>query len=197
MFNTRNFATAAAIALVSAQVLAQSATETFLSIPINAPFDLPECAHRKTMEKLCFFHDSYAERAYGVNNGPLKGYQVSVPVGKKPSTFLTSDSYIGVRDGQIVSIRTTTLGVTDQEKVLSLLVDKYGAPKTKRTLPLTNGYGATTEVILAAWETPTVMVEFYGATTRLSTGEVTVVTKPEKALRDAEKAAKAAAEPKL
>ena len=89
--------------------------------------------------------------------------------------FIASNSMIIELDGLIRGFSVDTKGLKVQQEAYEYLISRYGAPYSRKSLPVQNMMGARFESITAKWRLPSGReISFEGVKNSIDKGEITV-----------------------
>lgn len=138
-------------------------------IRVGEPLDLPECA-AEYADVMCF---GRVQTPIGPNAtlGPAM-----FPAGVMPKILKTREVDLLVIDGVVHALTLHTTGIAGQAEALKLLGEKFGKPGSLQTKTMQNGFGATFEVVEAAWRIGSVQLDLIGGDGRSDEGRITAYT---------------------
>ncbi len=174
---------------------------------IGADFGVPECATTRLGQLMVYDFD-YAQRERpcfqskqlvggGFRALDPDGEQVRLLLGRTPYAIKDNIALAEVVGGKLEGVSLYTRGLEAQDEVLSLLVEKYGAPLSKKATQTQNRMGATFTSIEGEWVFDDLKVELTGIGASTDTGyiEITSPVGSDSVLRRA--ALKKSQEPRL
>lgn len=170
-------------------------------MPANEPGLHSEFEKRRyTASKApCFHHGDFARVGGGAPTG-TETLNIVWPDDKVPEMcqYVFCEMSVKIVNGVVHDIKIVTRGISTQERDYGLLVDKFGAPATKKIKTLQNGMGATFDTIQAVWARPDgVTIIFDGELGDLDRGQLWVVSAQEVARLSAQKAKADEGKPQL
>lgn len=161
-----------AVGLLCATVLiagAPSESVSLYGIALGRPLNLPVCS-AEYADVMCF---GRTQTPVGANAtlGPAL-----FPAGVMPHVLRTREVDLLVIDGAVHAITLHTTGMAGQAEALKLLTEKFGKPRSLTTKQQQNAFGATFNVIEAAWRIGPAQVDLIGADGKADEGRITAFT---------------------
>jgi hypothetical protein len=171
--------------LLALCVSASAADMTAFGLKLGEPFTIPECermsyGYSLSTKALCYQKSEYPfkKRDKKTPPPPLVTDFVSLmfPVREIPDVVAGLDVQALVIDGRLESVAFSTLGITNQERILGKLKEKYGEPTLLQPEKVQNRMGAQYETFTATWKFPNLNITFEGVQSTLDNGVVRIDT---------------------
>lgn len=173
----------AALVLWSCWSTISAAGPTIYGFEFGKPIALPDCPVDESISKILGRKDyktipnaHCAKDVRTFPTEPLPVVEIHWPQDKGPAGMSWNRAFASVMDGGLVGFKFFTMGVRNQDLMLSRLTEKFGKPTTLTTERVQNIGGAAFDSITATWRGADLDVTFYGTVDKLDNGEVYIDT---------------------
>ncbi len=174
------FLRTAVIALFAAAGSTAANSADLFGITLGSPVTIPSCKTQNVVGHEMLDEDSIKEPcAYG-GPGSVQGdmtiYEVHFARGLKPAYLKFPYINVFVENGTVQTISFDTTGYISQDLVLLTLKNKFGAPKSKRSVKYSNAFGATFTAAIAEWRLRDAVISMHGSDGLYEAGTVQAQT---------------------